>query len=265
MGATTAGTYLFHQSWELEAERLSGLERFADPMSFRALDRIPLPPGARCLDVGAGAGSVARELAARVGPAGEVVAADLETGLLERFAAADDIEIRRLDVLSDDMPDGEFDLVHARFVLMHIPERDRALDALVSAARPGGWVMVTDMDLRPLYPVHGGDAAHRSANAFRTVMTLAGVDIAWAERLPFALEGRGLEQVGGEGTTGYSRGGDPGADCYRLSLERLREPILDNGLATADELDEAQALTRDPAWAVVAPAVWTAWGRRPLA
>ena len=44
-----------------------------------ALHRLGLGPGWRCLEVGAGSGSVARWLAAKVGPEGSVLATDIDT------------------------------------------------------------------------------------------------------------------------------------------------------------------------------------------
>jgi hypothetical protein len=59
-----------------ERDRLRALERWFDPPTWAALEAVGLAPGARCWEVGAGAGSIARRLAAAVGPAGEVIATD---------------------------------------------------------------------------------------------------------------------------------------------------------------------------------------------
>ncbi len=40
-----------------------------------------------------------------------------------------------------------FDLAHARAALTHIPERRRALERIISAIRPGGWLMIEDVDM----------------------------------------------------------------------------------------------------------------------
>jgi len=42
--------------------------------------------------------------------------------------------------MSEELPQAEFDLVHARLLLMFLSPRLDALQRLVSAARPGGWV-----------------------------------------------------------------------------------------------------------------------------
>src|SRR4051812_7514193 len=107
-----------------EHERLALLEEVFDPFSRASLDRIGVRPGWSCLEVGAGRGSVARELAARAG-ARNVTATDLSTRLLGPIAELG-IRVLRHDVLRDEAP-GAFDLIHCRFVLEHLPRRDLAI------------------------------------------------------------------------------------------------------------------------------------------
>ena len=56
--------------------------------------------------------------------------------------------MRRHDVAREAPPGDPFDLVHARLVLVHLPDRERALAAMVGALRPGGWLLVEDADPR---------------------------------------------------------------------------------------------------------------------
>ena len=61
-----------------EDERLTLLEQIFDPLSRRRRDMVQ--PGWRCLEVGAGRGSMAVWLAEQVGPSGHVVATDIDVG-----------------------------------------------------------------------------------------------------------------------------------------------------------------------------------------
>jgi ubiquinone/menaquinone biosynthesis C-methylase UbiE len=86
---------------------------------------------AHCLDAGAGTGSLAAALAERVGPTGSVTALDSDT----RFLAP--LEPERLVVVESDLTEGNlpvdrFDLVHARLVLEHLPERDQLAPGLLA-------------------------------------------------------------------------------------------------------------------------------------
>ena len=66
-------------------------------------------------------------------------------------------------------PEGPFDLVHARLVLVHLPDRDRALRTMIDVLRPGGWLLVEDADpaLQPASVIDAVDAAGALANRLR--------------------------------------------------------------------------------------------------
>ncbi len=63
---------------EVELNRLRLLERLFDPTTTRHLEMIGVSKGWKCLEVGAGAGSVAQWLSMRVGPAGKILATDID-------------------------------------------------------------------------------------------------------------------------------------------------------------------------------------------
>src|SRR5262245_22870788 len=71
--------YVLTKDFRGEHERLRLLESHVDPLSVAAIEAVGLSRGARCLEIGAGAGSIARWLAERVGDPGLVVATDLDT------------------------------------------------------------------------------------------------------------------------------------------------------------------------------------------
>src|SRR6516165_794924 len=81
-----------------EDDRLELLEQLFDPGSREWRHRVQ--PGWRCLEVGAGRGSMAAWLADRVGPTGRVVATDVDLTYLSRLEAAN-LEVRRHDILED--------------------------------------------------------------------------------------------------------------------------------------------------------------------
>ncbi len=104
--------------------------------------------------MGGGGGSVARWLAERVGPAGRVLCTDLDTRIIEQGSAAagGNLEVRRHDIAHDELPREAFDLAHARLVMIHVPERERALENMVKALKPGGWLVIEDFDTASLQP-----------------------------------------------------------------------------------------------------------------
>jgi SAM-dependent methyltransferase len=56
------------------------------------------------------------------------------------------LDILRHDVTRDEFPEGSFDLVHVRAVLMHLPDRMAVLRRMVSRLAPGGWLLAEDCD-----------------------------------------------------------------------------------------------------------------------
>ncbi len=114
--------YAFDQSREGERERLAVIERYLDAYSMARLEALGLTEGWRCLDVGAGGGSLTRRICECVGREGSVLAVDLDPRFLEQIELPN-LEVGQLDIVSGELPGDAFDLVHARYVLEHVPER----------------------------------------------------------------------------------------------------------------------------------------------
>ncbi len=140
-------TYVFDTMEATERERLEAQAALWDPFTFRQLEQTGISQGWCCLEIGAGTGSVAFWLVDRVGPNGHVVATDIETHWL---APSTNLEVRHHNVVDDPVDRSGYDLVHARLVLEHLPQRRTVLAKLVEGLRPGGWLVVEDYDLRTI-------------------------------------------------------------------------------------------------------------------
>jgi len=255
--------YVFDHALELEKERLRKLEEWLDPGTTRYLDQIGVGPGWRCLEVAAGAGSIARVLADRVGPEGTVLATDLDTKFLDDIDLPN-VEVRKQDILNDELPEGTFDLVHTRLLLMHLPGRDEALKRMVAATKPGGFVFVEDMEMMTWIDVTPAPAMDRVRSALFKLFEMAGANPFLGRTLPFMLGAAGLEGVWTEGriTMGY-RWDSPGLQQFKLMLIEMRDFLINTDAASADDIDESIRLIDDPAWQGMPPAVVAAYGRKP--
>jgi SAM-dependent methyltransferase len=80
-----------------------------------------------------------------VGPAGRVVATDLQLGFLTGIGAPN-VEVLRHDIRTGTFPPGSFDLIHTRAVLMHISPGVDLLRRVVSWLAPGGWLVLEEPD-----------------------------------------------------------------------------------------------------------------------
>jgi ubiquinone/menaquinone biosynthesis C-methylase UbiE len=154
-----------------EDQRLTLLEQVFDPLSRRR--RGMVQPGWRCLEIGAGRGSMAVWLAEQVGPSGHVVATDIDVGYLERLDLPN-LEVVQHDILEDSLEPldpGSFDLVCSRLMVFHLVGRhDTAIARMAQCLRPGGCLIDEDADWgtpgpvdpsHPLYQDFHDQYAHR--------------------------------------------------------------------------------------------------------
>jgi SAM-dependent methyltransferase len=258
--------YEYNHSWTMERVRLAGLEGALDPGTRAHLTRLGVGPGKRCLEIGAGGGSVVFWLAGQVVPGGAVVATDLETDFLESEARGHPaLEVLRHDIAAEDPPTG-FDLVHTRWLVEWLPDKLLALRRMASALRPGGVLLIEEPDFVTIYG-SGDSAAVRNVfvTAMRHLESTCPVECDYGRRAMADLVAVGLEDVQAEGRCPIVRGGTPlAADFLRLTIEKLREPVLAGGAVTAEEFAQAVAALQDPNTTVVAPMTVAAWGRRPV-
>ncbi|MDQ3946964.1 MAG: methyltransferase domain-containing protein [Actinomycetota bacterium] len=255
-------TYGFDPAWTGERDRMVLAESLLDPVTIRQLESIGVRAGMRCLEVGAGAGSVARWLATRVGPGGQVVATDIDTRFLDPGAG---YEIRHHDIVSDPPLPAGFDVAHARLVLQHVPDKDRAVANLAAAVVPGGWLLVEELDFTtsgaagPL----GARSFARVERAMHQVLAAGGFDPAFGRRLPSRFRAAGLVDVEGRGGLSVVRGGSPYAVWYGQSIEALRPRLRASGLVSEEEVTRACGLLDDPGFELVTPVLISTRGRRP--
>ena len=259
--------YLLDNRQTEAGRRFAALAELFDPSTFRHLTALGLGPGWRVWEVGAGGPSVPEWLADQVAPDGEVLATDLDTGWLAEAPDRPTLRVLRHDVGLDPPPEGPFDLVHARLVLVHVPQRDRALAAMVSVLRPGGWLVVEEADpaLQPLLCLEKADPAQQLANrlkvGFRQLMADRGVDLAYGRTLPRRLRDAGLVDVRAEAF--FPITGPACVELERATIVQIRDRLLAAGLATEEEIEQHLAnLSAGPLDLATSPLI-TAWGRRP--
>ncbi|MEA5363102.1 methyltransferase domain-containing protein [Amycolatopsis sp., V23-08] len=229
---------------QAERRRLHLLEASFDPFSFRQLESLGVRPGWRCLEVGAGAGSVATRMAELAGPE-NVVATDLSLAFLGPLAESG-VTVLHHDVTTDDAP-GEFDVIHTRFVLEHLTERDAVIKRLASWLKPGGWLLI---EIGATLPELSSRPATRQTMAAlsRVMADRVGTDPDWARTLPVPLEAAGLADCAAEGVVLPARGGQPLAFWLKNTTKLVEEHALATGLVTREVLDEAYALYEDPSF-----------------
>jgi ubiquinone/menaquinone biosynthesis C-methylase UbiE len=258
-----------------ESERL---QRQADQLaldSVALLDKVGLRGGESAIDLGCGPRGVIEMLCERAAPGGRVLGLDsdpthvaMASELVSRRGLTG-VEIVQADTRRTGLPSGSFDLVHARTLLINVPEPAEVLAEMIRLTRPGSWVasVEPDCEFTICYPPH--PVFDRLRKLRIAAFSRNGADPLIGRRLAELHRKAGLQDVrvsarAGVYPLGHSR------RTIRVDLVRaMRQQILAVGLADEQELQEADATARarldDPDVVTIPSLIFLAWGRKPAA
>lgn len=263
-----AAGYVFDNADAAAQEQHRCLAAFLDPISRARLADAGVGPGWHCLEVGAGGGSVARWLAARVAPGGCVLATDAAPSPAAfRGPAVPGLRFAAHDVTRDPLPENAFDLVTARLVLRYLPERDRVLRRLLRSLRPGGLIQIDEFDhgygpillapderARQLY--------HRFLEAKERMFAAAGAAGHWGRDAAEAMRDAGFRAIDPVPYLQPWSAGSPGVRLLLHTIRQLADRLVESGMTSA-ELDEVSSLLQHPGFRASSCVVYSIQGRRP--
>ncbi|WP_314250120.1 class I SAM-dependent methyltransferase [Streptomyces kutzneri] len=229
-----------------------------DDFTLARLRALGAGPGWHCLDVGAGTGTVARLLLDRAGVS-EVLAVDRDTAFL-RAHPAPGLTALEADITALDFSPGRFQLVHARFVLMHLRNWPRMIGKLASLVAPGGVLVLGDaVDLTtPAAPATTYGRVMRAM--WQGLGDSLGTDVSWVPDYPEHLREAGLLSVGAEILVPPLLPGSPISRFWAGTWERARGPMTATGLVDDAAIDAAIRYLESPDCAALSPGLLTAWG-----
>ncbi|MFF4013533.1 methyltransferase domain-containing protein [Streptomyces sp. NPDC001843] len=262
---TRSDEYLLDNRQEEAGERFDAFTALFDPTTFRHLEALGIGPGLRCWEVGAGGTSVVSWLAEKVGPTGKVVATDIDVSRVA-VVARPPVEVRVHDVGAEEPPGEGFDLVHARLVLVHVRDRERALRSMVSALRPGGRLLVEDADaaLQPLpCPDEYGpeqEHANRLRHGFRKLLADRGVDLSYGRKLPRLLREAGLRDV--QADARFPLASPACTALESATVRQIRGQLVAAGLATDEDIDRHLSNVASGTMDLATAPMISAWGRK---
>jgi SAM-dependent methyltransferase len=261
--AAQAAEYVFDNVSKNAGAQYRELSRVYDENTIRHIEQRGIDKGWSCLEVGGGGGSIASWLCARVGVRGRVLATDLDPRFLQELSY-ENLEVRRHDIRTEGLPKGEFDLAHARLVLIHLPDREVALRRIIDALKPGGWIVVEECDALTFLPdpaVSPGEVNMRVRQAFVEALTARGVDLHCGRLLAHELKANALVQIGVEATASLWGGKSSGTRLMRLHFEEMREAMVSSGLISPVEFDADLKRIDQEDFLMPSPMMWTAWGQ----
>jgi 2-polyprenyl-3-methyl-5-hydroxy-6-metoxy-1,4-benzoquinol methylase len=256
-------------------ERLRVLARAMAPSTATLLDRVVVERST-CLDVGCGGGDVTLELARRAGPNGRVVGVDLDESQLgiardEAVAVgAATVSYVCRDVLAEPLP-AEHDLVYARFLVTHLPDRPAAVAHLADAVVPGGALVLEDIDFAGSFCFPPSTAYDSYCEIYARTAEVRGGDANVGRQLPALLLAAGCERITanvvqpcGLQPSGYELDVKLIA---ALTMENIGESAISEGIATRPAVESVVAelyrLADDPETLLGLPRIVQAVGYRP--
>jgi SAM-dependent methyltransferase len=195
-----------------------------------------------------------------------VVAADINTRFLEDLREGN-IEVRRSDITQDEPEAGVYDLVHCRWLLMHLDEPAGALHRMARALRPGGWLLVEEVDGRSMFAI---DSEHPLADGFNatTQKRLQAlhdrgiIDGYLGGLLPRLLAEAGLGDVTHEGTARIISGGSAWSTYLQETWRLIDAGFVEEGLLSAADVATSRQAHVDPSFQYRDLTPDAAWGRR---
>jgi len=251
------------------AERLRLLAAVKWPTTKTLLDRVGLRQGMKCLDVGCGIGAVTLKMAEIIGPSGVAVGLDLDEGCLSLARN----EAHRLGLNAEFRPgtvtelreESAFDLVFGRFVLTRLREPEKALTRMAQATRPGGLVVVEDIQFTGHFCHPACPAFDRYVTLYQEVVQRKGGDPNIGPRLLEMFLDTGLEDVELDVIQPTYRQG-PGKQIAAVTMEHIREAVVGAGMASDEEIDtivaELGSFASNPRSLMSLPRIFQVWGKR---
>ena len=250
--------------WGVEAERLELRSITADPYTRARCLALGLGPSWRCLEVGAGSGSLAVWLADQVGDGGSVDAFDIHD---HNMAEAPNLRAEVHDIATDNLDPEEYDLVCCRSLMIHLADPKAALEKMVGALRPGGKLLVEEPDwgmwgaVDPDHP----SAARWDDNSYTAMEVLDSsglVATKLGRTLPGLVEQLGLADVDHDAAMSIVRGGSPEALFWELTFLQTADTTEEIGAAARSDNDFVAETLRDPSFLFRSTLQFQSWGTR---
>lgn len=251
--------------------RLSVLGQAMNTYSLQALHKTGLRAGHTCLDAGCGGGTMTYDMAAIVGEAGHVTGIDYDNAIIELNKAeatalqVSNVSFKQEDIYNLDAVD-TYDIIYARFLLSHLDNTTLALNNLVRALKPGGSLLIEDLQFSAHFCYPANLAFDTYLQWYAQAVRKNGGNPELGIALHTHLQAAGLQDVQVQvaqpaGISGAAK------QMSLLTLDKIKQSLLANGIATEAEFDrvrqEMAVFTADNNSIISMPRTFQVWGRKP--
>jgi SAM-dependent methyltransferase len=230
------------------ANRLEVLHEIWGPGTRETSIKAGLSRGMKVADFGCGVGTVSCMFAEIVGPEGRVTALDLSAAQLEQARARasgggfKNIDFLETDATATGLPEGSFDFVFCRFLLLHLPNPMAGLAEMKRVLRPGGILFVEDGDLTSGYTVPPS-AIDRFGDLYSRLGASRGLDYTLGRRVHKLVQDAGFSGLTVRlNQPAYLAGRERRA--FEWSLEEAADALVGAGLCSRAELGSILAEMR---------------------
>ncbi len=255
-----------------EEERLKRQPQELAPDSRWLLDQLDIRPGDRAIDIGCGPQGILDLLSERVGTNGRVVGLERSEStvqLARQFIAKHNltnVEVLHGDAKVTGLPRASFDLVHARLVLVNVPEPQCVVEEMMALARPGGIVASHEADWGAFLCNPPSPAWDRLSEAFEAYSMNNGIDLFVGRKTHQMFRAAGLIDIQVNPVIHIYPPGNNRRNILCDFLENVRDRILAERLITEAEFHERLAELKrhldDAGTLVISNLFVQVWGRK---
>ncbi len=255
---------------ETGKSRLNVLGQAMNEYSVNALRKAGIRTGFKCLDAGCGGGMMTYEMANLVGVSGQVTGVDFDEEIIKlNKRELSDLQIQHISFQHTDIQtfnvEDEFDLIFARYLLSHLSNTKNVLSILVKALRPGGIILVEDVQFSGHICEPASEAFDAYLKWYSRVVELRGGDAELGARLPEMFVEAGLSHIGVQIAQPIGLTGPP-KQMSLLTLDKIKIALLESKLTDESEFakvrSQLESITHDVHTLMSIPRTFQVWGRK---
>ena len=246
------------------------LSKVLQPTSHAFFQKAGIRTGMNGLDLGCGGGDTTLQLAELVGSQGRVKGIDIDPVKME--IARQEAAQHGIDWVTYDQRDlrhwhesGNYDFIYARFLLVHLQDPKNILVKVHNSLKKDGIALMEEVDINRHYCHPYCYAFDRYVELYSKVLRRRGGNATLGASLPDLFRESGLEEVRAQLIQPIFLQGES-KRIASLTLEHISDSVLQEGLATAAELDalmtELLLFEKRSHSLISLPGIYQVWGYR---